>query len=390
MSDNFADASDESQQLLHGHLQDDIMTGVSSIRSDQSMIDFATPDSGFSGISSQDHHQTPATNVQSPVPVAIPSDLKSPIDEMMGRYKDDLNRHVVTWTFGETPEFTSAFVDPVSRECFLSGELVNGEVVVKNQLNWFGTEEESKNGAVARAFDCFEHRGSSPRHYGRRVKEPPYVIGEGPPLPQSIPPECKKQIGHLCQPLQNQATSSVASGMSSLTPDKSRSTKPAPSPRARSKDENPKSKLHERYQDGDINGRRVDNIIPKKNFVAWAFGQSHVPRFSAAFVCPLSGEIFLSGELIISDDEPSEEDDLWWYGKKQKSVEAAAARAFDCFAYREEMARDGISEEIQFCIAPPYAEGEQLKLSDLSKYLPVEYWNKIQKLQETAAWPLPR
>jgi hypothetical protein len=229
MSGNFADASDGSQQLLSGHLQVDIMTGVSSIRSDQSMSDFA-PDSGLSVTSSQqDHHQTPATNVQSPVPVAIPSDLNSPIDEMMGRYKDNLNRHVVTWSFGETPEFTSAFVDPVSRECFLSGELVNGEVVIKNQLNWYGTEEEAKNGAVARGIDCFEHRGSSPRHYGRRVKEPPYAIGEGPPLPQSIPPERMKQIEHLCQPLRNQATSSVASGMASLTPDKSRSTKPAPS-----------------------------------------------------------------------------------------------------------------------------------------------------------------
>jgi hypothetical protein len=364
MSDYFADASDGSQQLLHGHLQDGIMPGVSSIR-------FASPDSGS-------------------VPVAIPSDLKSPIGEMMGRYKDDLNRHVVTWSFGDTPGFTSAFVDPVSRECFLSGEVVNGEVVVKTQFNWYGTKKEAKNGAVARAIDCFEHRGSSIRKYRRRVKEPPYAIGEGPPLPQSIPPERKKQIENLRQPpLRDQAASSVASGMSSLTPDKTRSTKPAPSPRARSKDENPKSKLNERYQDGDINGRRVGNIIPKKNFVAWAFGQPHVPRFSAAFVCPLSGEIFLSGELMNSDDEPSEEDDLWWYGTKQKSIEATAARAFDCFAYREEMARDGISEEIQFCIAPPYAEGEQLQLSDLSK-LPVEYWNKIQYLQETAAWPLPR
>lgn len=387
----FADASDESSQvrLLKGHLQENSnVPGVSSIRSDdESMVNSAS-----SGMLSQQTNRDQTPEIQLLAAVAIPSDdLQSPMDELIGRYRDKLDRCCVTWG-GEDDEFTSAFVSIETKECFLSGEVVNGNVVQRNYLNWYGTRQEARNAAIVRAIDCFELRDGSPRPFGRRVQEPPYLLGNGPELSQSIPLECMKRIECLRRSRQQQAHHSMISDTSSLTGEQSRSAIPAPSPKARSIHDNAKSKLHERYHSGWINGRHVVNgLIPKKNFVSWSFGMDHTPRYSAAFVCPLSGEIFVSGELInYGDDEPFEKDGLFWYSGKKKSIIAAAACAFDCFAYREDRSNDEVSAAIQFCIAQPYQEENEPRESiELEKSIPCEYWNAIQKLQQAAAWRLP-
>eukprot|EP00980_Cylindrotheca_fusiformis_P016309 scaffold4844_cov112-Cylindrotheca_fusiformis.AAC.7 len=391
MHNNFSDASNESQQmqLLEGHFLDDIMAGLRSGRGDdQSMIEFQTDLSVMSGAGSSNHQTLSFQR-----PTIVPSDINhtSPMDEMVIKYRDEIRRHVVTWSFGEEPDYTSAYVDPLTRECFLSGELVNRNVVFSNSLIWYKSADEASNAALARAIDCFEYRERTPRPLGRRVKEDPYDNGSGPPFPQSIPVDTWKQIRRLQlhQRKTAAAAATVVSEMSSLTPEKHRSAKPASAPKARSENDNPKTKLHERYFLGFVNGTKVTNFsIPKENFVAWRVGVDHQPMFSAAFVCPLSGEIFLSGELIhFGENESFEKNNLMWYLSKKKSVEAAAATAEDCFQFREEIAHDGVSQQIQFCISPPYLEGkEPLETSNLQDIIPHEYWIKIQTLQEAAAW----
>jgi hypothetical protein len=57
--------------------------------------------------------------------------------------------------------------------------------------------------------------------------------------------------------------------------------------------------LHKRYDNGKINCKLVNRQMPKKNCVAWNNdGKDHERYWTCVFVCPLTGECFLSGELI--------------------------------------------------------------------------------------------
>ena len=99
---------------------------------------------------------------------------------------------------------------------------------------------------------------------------------------------------------------------------------------------NPRSILNERYQQ-DLN-----RSFTKSDFVSIRDTSrgDHNPYFTAAFVCPETGECFLSGDLIgaarlsISTTATTSGDVLNWYGTKKTAEFAAAGRAEDNFCSR--------------------------------------------------------
>jgi hypothetical protein len=130
----------------------------------------------------------------------------------------------------------------------------------------------------------------------------------------------------------------------------------------RQREGNAKAKLHERYAE-------VKLQIPSKHFVTWSDGRRpHENRFTSIFVCPRTGEMFPSGELI--EDGGHAAHGLCWYATKQKAKEAAAGKAEDCFSLRE---GDG---GYQFCNEQP-REGT---IVDLRAVLP-QYLKVIEKLR---------
>jgi hypothetical protein len=106
------------------------------------------------------------------------------------------------------------------------------------------------------------------------------------------------------------------------------------------------SVLHERYYNKH---HRVQSL--KKQFVCWYEGPPRVPpTFGAVFVCPLSGEAFIAGELSpihrLGRGTSS-------YSIKNMAKKAAAGRAEDCFRLRESERGARIA---LFCRDRPYTE----------------------------------
>lgn len=109
---------------------------------------------------------------------------------------------------------------------------------------------------------------------------------------------------------------------------------------------NPRSILNERYQ------KKHNISFTKKDFVSIrdASKGDHNPVFTSTFICPVSGECFLSGELVSSDSGNFvlRQNGMNWYMKKSTAEFAAAGRAEDCFRFRSgESSRNGLLE--QFC-----------------------------------------
>jgi hypothetical protein len=130
---------------------------------------------------------------------------------------------------------------------------------------------------------------------------------------------------------------------------------------ASSRSGNPRSILNERYQ------KKYNRSFTKKDFVTIRDSRDgdHIPVFSSVFVCPESGECFLSGD-ILAGDFVVERDGVKWYKKKSTAEFASAGGAEDCFRFRSgECGRDGLVE--QFCAEAPYLvrsrEEQQAKIS---------------------------
>ena len=150
---------------------------------------------------------------------------------------------------------------------------------------------------------------------------------------------------------------------------------------------NPKTELQHRYDGaGKINGKCVKLQIPKKNFVSWNNGKEcHAILWSCIFVCPVTRECFLAGELMSLEDDNDvgnryQYDDnirAHLYGKAQKAREAAAGRAEDCFRIRENTS-SGSGVRYQFCIETPYMETSAVMEPEL---IPPEILQKIRGLQ---------
>lgn len=108
---------------------------------------------------------------------------------------------------------------------------------------------------------------------------------------------------------------------------------------------------HSQRKDVDVEMASPD-VIPKKelylmygkkpfkvqlkssDYVTWDNGKSGQElRFSSAFLCPVTHEIFLAGRYL---ETPCEQcNGLTWYTRKNMAEHAAAARAIDCWHKRE-------------------------------------------------------
>lgn len=133
---------------------------------------------------------------------------------------------------------------------------------------------------------------------------------------------------------------------------------------------NPRSILNERYQ------KQYNRSFTKQDFVTIRDSSDgdHIPTFTSIFVCPASGECFLSGDLLSVDFATHragnfvlKRDRMNWYKKKATAEFAAAGRAEDCFRLRSgECGSSGPVE--QFCAESPKRSKEE-EQRDISAFL---------------------
>lgn len=141
--------------------------------------------------------------------------------------------------------------------------------------------------------------------------------------------------------------------------------------------------LHERYN------RPPYHIQSLKNrFVSWNTGPPNALKWAAAFVCPITGESFVSGKLLFNPPAYCDGPGKSWYSKKRMAEKAASGMAVDCFRYREDSAPNGI---FRFCLENPFLEpAEPHRLYSIPKHVSGEQRLQIKKLQDkltTAATP---
>ena len=98
----------------------------------------------------------------------------------------------------------------------------------------------------------------------------------------------------------------------------------------------PKARLNSWY--GEAPRRQQ---LGKEWFVSWANGaQPHQLRFSCVFVCPLTAEIFPAGRYGQDTGHSVDGNNVVWYTQKKQAEHGAAARAYDCFSYRQHYGTD--------------------------------------------------
>ena len=96
----------------------------------------------------------------------------------------------------------------------------------------------------------------------------------------------------------------------------------------------PKSDLHVLYS------KQFKTNLSIANYHTWHNGaEAHLLQWTSVFVCPWSGELFLSGRY---PNAPTEQmvchNGLYWYTKKMHAEHAAAAHALDCWSIRNDPA----------------------------------------------------
>jgi hypothetical protein len=168
---------------------------------------------------------------------------------------------------------------------------------------------------------------------------------------------------------------------------------------------NPRSILNERYQ------KKYNHSFTKSDFISIkdTSNGDHVPQFTSVFVCPESGECFMSGELLISSGsfgsstghlDISKNDEINWYATKKTAEFAAAGRAEDNFYFRSSCSSaerlghssstviNGIQQRF-FCKEFPYyiAIDDEPNINiPLSSFLQEKFWDngstkeKVDKL----------
>ena len=116
----------------------------------------------------------------------------------------------------------------------------------------------------------------------------------------------------------------------------------------------PRDAIYQKYIARGFSTEQAQKL--KDYYTTWTIGPSHEMKFTSVFTCPMSGEHFASG--IMDNGE------VWggrvWYKNKKQSMNAAAAKALDCFAFR---ANDASDNSRQRCDDEPYFEDEAPALS---------------------------
>jgi hypothetical protein len=153
----------------------------------------------------------------------------------------------------------------------------------------------------------------------------------------------------------------------------------------------PKGELHSLY--GKAPRRK---IISNENYHTWHnSGQAHMLKWSSAFVCPLSGEIFLSANYPgsgacappLTHPESTTSRPLW-FSKKTQAEHGAAALAYDCLVYRDYQKNQGAVQGLMPVPVPryislekPYTEEEAVYELPPGLNIPLEDAQKIQAQQ---------
>eukprot|EP00529_Nitzschia_sp_RCC80_P029018 CAMPEP_0113478292 /NCGR_PEP_ID=MMETSP0014_2-20120614/20676_1 /TAXON_ID=2857 /ORGANISM="Nitzschia sp." /LENGTH=337 /DNA_ID=CAMNT_0000371469 /DNA_START=51 /DNA_END=1064 /DNA_ORIENTATION=+ /assembly_acc=CAM_ASM_000159 len=151
----------------------------------------------------------------------------------------------------------------------------------------------------------------------------------------------------------------------------------------------PRMKLNERYQ------RQHQLSLLNTNFISWADTSNgdHAPYWTSLFVCPMTGEIFRSGELVNPGHKGIRhnisgfgDSAINWYGGKKNAEAAAAGRAEDCFRFRKVGAVPFASLTHRFCMELPYAEkGNAGGPPNLPANMPSEYKQRVLDFQKQAS-----
>jgi hypothetical protein len=130
----------------------------------------------------------------------------------------------------------------------------------------------------------------------------------------------------------------------------------------------PKSELHVFY------AKQFKKILSNANFHTWHNAvDAHLLKWTGVFICPCTGELFLSGrypgaaaELVPVAAEEEETSDnanndgndssgttLCWYSKKMHAEHAAAARTLDCWAFRQQQQQQQLQQHPLLLLSGP-------------------------------------
>lgn len=164
---------------------------------------------------------------------------------------------------------------------------------------------------------------SSPSSSGAIVHPAPITFGEGVTtfpdrlLPQTDDPSATTgftsllSVSTTASPLQQYQSSSI------LYPSR--------------KEIVPKSELHVFY------AKQFKKILSNANYHVWHNAvEAHQLKWTSVFVCPCTGELFLSGRYPCTEAEREVVGKLCWYTKKVHAEHAAAACALECWSFRNQ------------------------------------------------------
>ena len=167
-------------------------------------------------------------------------------------------------------------------------------------------------------------------------------------------PMTNKKVG---PPLDGQTRTTVASTCSdTITTTDTRSVEQIADHPRLSRKVVPKQELYFLY------GKKPFKVqLSGSDYLTWDNGKAGPDiRYTSAFVCPVTNEIFLSARYI--DTPRDQHDGLNWYTKKTFAEHAAAAIAWDCWHLRE-----GRHPKESMSLDSPYFESDE-------PYLPVSHF----------------
>jgi len=139
----------------------------------------------------------------------------------------------------------------------------------------------------------------------------------------------------------------------------------------------PKAELHVVY------GRVFGKVISSANYHTWHdSGQAHNLQWTSIFVCPATAELYFSGRYPGAVARTmGDSNGLLWFSKKTAAEHAAAARALDCWSYREKFRNtsSNASQIVAVGSEAPYLE--QQAIFRLPPSVPEPQREAIRKLQ---------
>ncbi|KAL7539816.1 hypothetical protein ACHAXR_009636 [Thalassiosira sp. AJA248-18] len=113
----------------------------------------------------------------------------------------------------------------------------------------------------------------------------------------------------------------------------------------------PRAELYQSYIKKGFRPEQAQRL--KEYFTTWDSNdaKSHELKFTSVFTCPITGEHFMCGSWR-SGGEIETKDQTFWYKNKKQAMNAAAAKALDCFSLRE--CHGTGAKPIQQCEDAPY------------------------------------